>query len=198
MFAATRAVVDKWTTRFPHPLDLTADDGSHLRFGRQDIRDIQMRADDGPHGFRLAMDVAQQGVADPNDLIRHATVSGRDAVRAARLLLPRVNGSGATKRTVSSAVNVIEDVGTTERFIPHALSIVRKAGLAYSSISAYPTPVRLAMEMALHEEAERRAVEGELAELAAAWREAERIAGIADDLLLPPHVAAFLDRQRKR
>ena len=30
-------------------------------------------------------------------------------------------------------------------------------------------------------------MEGELAELEAAWREAERVAGIADDLLLPPN-----------
>ena len=62
--------------------------------------------------------------------------------------------------------------------MPYALSIVRKAGLAYSSISAYPTPVRLAMEMALHEDAERQAVEVELAELVTAWREAERVAGL--------------------
>lgn len=42
----------------------------------------------------------------------------------------------------------------------------------------------LALEMALQEEAERRALEGELAALEAAWREAEEIARIADSL---PH-----------
>ena len=36
--------------------------------------------------------------------------------------------------------------------------------------------------MALHEEAERRAMQGELAELERAWREAEEIAKIADNL----------------
>jgi len=197
MLGAARAVVGKWTSRFPHPLDLTADDGSRVRFGRQYSRDILMRTDHSPHGFHLAMDVGGEEGASGLP-IHHATVSGEGAVRAARLLLPRINGSGATKRTVSSAVKVIEEVGTTERFIPHALSIVRKAGLAYSSISAYPTPVRLAMEMSLHEEVEQRALEGELAELVTAWREAERVAGIADDLLLPPHVAVFLDKHRKR
>ena len=40
----------------------------------------------------------------------------------------------------------------------------------------------LALEMALHEEQERRALEGELALLDAAWREAEEIAAIADRL----------------
>jgi hypothetical protein len=44
----------------------------------------------------------------------------------------------------------------------------------------------LAVEMALHEESERRALEGELAALEAAWREAEEIAHIADSLLDDP------------
>ncbi len=45
---------------------------------------------------------------------------------------------------------------------------------------------RLAVEMALHEESERRALEGELAALEAAWKEAEEIARIADSLLDDP------------
>lgn len=47
---------------------------------------------------------------------------------------------------------------------------------------------RLALEMALHEEAERAAMQGELAALELAWREAEEIASIADSLLVPPEV----------
>jgi hypothetical protein len=43
----------------------------------------------------------------------------------------------------------------------------------------------LAVEMALHEERERRALDGELAGLLAAWREAEEIAAIADSLFAP-------------
>jgi hypothetical protein len=54
-----------------------------------------------------------------------------------------------------------------------------------------PAHLRLALEMALHEEGERRALEGELAELELAWREAEEIAAIADALPDdPPGVAA--------
>ena len=45
-----------------------------------------------------------------------------------------------------------------------------------------PQADRLALEMALHEESERRALKGELAALEAAWREAEEIARIADTL----------------
>lgn len=46
-----------------------------------------------------------------------------------------------------------------------------------------PLEDRLALEMAAHEDTERRALQGELAELTAAWREAEEIAAIADSLL---------------
>ena len=50
--------------------------------------------------------------------------------------------------------------------------------------------------MALHEEAERRAIEGELADLELLWRDAEEIAGIADSLLLPDDVIASMNRMR--
>src|SRR5205823_719998 len=46
-----------------------------------------------------------------------------------------------------------------------------------------PAVDRLALEMAANEEIERRALHGELAALHEAWRQAEEIAAIADDLL---------------
>ena len=46
-----------------------------------------------------------------------------------------------------------------------------------------PLVDRVALEIAAHEESERRAMEGELADLATAWREADEIATIADALL---------------
>ena len=48
-----------------------------------------------------------------------------------------------------------------------------------------PRAHRLALEMALHEDSEQAALEGQLALLEAAWREAEEIAAIADNLLAP-------------
>ena len=48
-----------------------------------------------------------------------------------------------------------------------------------------PRTQRLALEMALHEDTEQRALEGELAILEAAWREAEEIAAIADEMFVP-------------
>jgi hypothetical protein len=46
-----------------------------------------------------------------------------------------------------------------------------------------PLVDRIALEMAANEDAEHRAMQGELAELEAAWRDAEEIAEIADNLL---------------
>jgi hypothetical protein len=51
---------------------------------------------------------------------------------------------------------------------------------------------RLALEMAVHEEAERRALEGELAKLAAEWKEAEEVAAIADDMFVTPTVDEWI------
>jgi hypothetical protein len=52
-----------------------------------------------------------------------------------------------------------------------------------TSLLDVPLVDRLALEMAAHEETERRALEGELEDLAEAWREADEIATIADALL---------------
>ena len=52
---------------------------------------------------------------------------------------------------------------------------------------------RLALEMALHEEQERRAMEGERAMLEAAWRGAEEVVAIADGLLVDDSVSARLE-----
>ena len=62
------------------------------------------------------------------------------------------------------------------------------AGAAYGG-----TVLGLALEMALHEETERRAMEGELALLESAWREAEAIAAIADRLAVAADPSADRD-----
>lgn len=50
--------------------------------------------------------------------------------------------------------------------------------------------------MALHEEQERRALEGELWMLERAWREAEEIAAISDNLLVRKSAEAFIREHR--
>ena len=48
--------------------------------------------------------------------------------------------------------------------------------------------------MSLHEESERLAMEGELSALEDAWKEAEEIAEISDNLLLPSGVMEAMRR----
>lgn len=67
----------------------------------------------------------------------------------------------------------------------------RIAGRPILATRALPREDRIALEMALHEDTERRALEDDLARYREAWREAEEIAAIADALPDDP-----LDRLR--
>ena len=124
--------------------------------------------------------------------------AGEDARRAINAILPSVNGDGGNSKHVQAAVSQIESHGHPEGFMRQAAEGWReyrhrgKSGL----LSGMPHHTRLAFEMALHEEEERRALEGELWRLERAWREAEEIASIADDLLLPEGVSRFVDHHR--
>jgi hypothetical protein len=54
-----------------------------------------------------------------------------------------------------------------------------------------PAANRLALEMAANEDAERRALEGELDELREQWKEAEEIAAIADEMFVGDTLEEF-------
>ena len=119
-----------------------------------------------------------------------ARFRGADLERVLGQLLPVLNRAGGTAAQVQGAVREIEVTGAPHDYIANA---ARQAGrLGITALADYPHEVRLALEMAAHEEAERRALEGELATLERAWREAEELAAIADDLLVPAEVNARL------
>ncbi len=122
---------------------------------------------------------------------------GEDARRAMDAILPVVNSMGGTSRTVREAVGRIESHGDPQRFLRDIVG--RPSAFEYDGIPGYlhkmPKPTRLALEMALHEEQERRALEGELWRLEQAWREAEEIAAIADKLVPPKGAAELLDER---
>jgi hypothetical protein len=141
-----------------------------------------------------------------------ARFEGPEALRVASLVVPAVNRFGGSRREVAEAVGEIEQTGGPERFVEQ---LARRAAVM-TAVRGRPSrwgrrgrigrtglyglmPVdRLALEMALHEDAERRAMEGELAELSAAWRDAEEIAAIADDMFVPAGVRSTLERLRGR
>jgi hypothetical protein len=103
-------------------------------------------------------------------------LAGAPALRLIHRAMPLVNASGARRPVLNHAVQLLEATA------PHAyLRAAARAGFPLAAARRAPVE-RLAFEMALYEESERRAMEGELAALEAMWREAEAIAAIADRL----------------
>jgi hypothetical protein len=140
---------------------------------------------------------------------------GREALRVAAAVVPQLNRFGGKPEAVQSAVTVLDNSGGVEAYLARlsglattATAVVPKKGFsrktrqgwsgAYNSGLFALTPTdRLALEMALHEEAELRALQGELADLERAWRDAEEIAAISDGMLTPASVESKLDRLRR-
>jgi hypothetical protein len=122
-------------------------------------------------------------------------LTGDEAQRAAGYVLPAINWAGAERREVQQAVQLIEQSRRSPADFVH--DVARGPGGGRRLLDL-PNATRLALEMASHEESERRAMEGELALLEAAWKQAEEIAKIADNLLVPPSVDEFLERNRAK
>ena len=116
---------------------------------------------------------------------------GEEAVRVAATLLPHVNRLGGDAADVEAAVRAIEAAGEPGAFLA---AFEQSAG----PLGAAPLVQRLALEMAVHEEREHRALEGDLAELERAWRDAEGVARIADALLTPEDDAGAAPRSEAR
>jgi hypothetical protein len=138
--------------------------------------------------------------------VRHqdgtAVASGHDAVRSLGQLLPHINLQGASSSEVREAVDQIERAGGPAHTFTTVAAHLRKwqhHGIISTpdhKVRTAPYELRLALEMAAHEETETRALEGELAQLEAAWKEAEHIAAIADSLLIPRTVTDRIFRWR--
>lgn len=161
-------------------------DGRVLKFRRPDVQKARFLTEAGNSHWVLSVKHSKG----------NETFEGEEARRVAAQLLPAVNYMSGTKQAVQDAVERIESAGDPERYLrsvgrevaprdpPHGYGrplFPGKPGL----IHKLPTPTRLALEMALHEEQEMRALAGELVDLELAWREAEEIAGIADNMFTP-------------
>ena len=133
------------------------------------------------------------------------TLTGEDARRQAGVLIVHANRRGGTRKEVQAAVERIQEVGDAEALVT-AMATQRQPPPVWRKESAAKDlepfgmnpERRLAFEMALHEEQERRALEGELKALEQAWRQAEEIAKIADDLLVPETAEEWLRKQREK
>ena len=118
-------------------------------------------------------------------------IRGAEARRTMSQLLPAINRYGGRAAEVQNAVALIENAGHDEKFISRAITSEHGMYLA-----KFGKQKRLALEMAVHEDAERRALEGELKDLELAWQEAEEIAAISDSLLTPNFIQSALEKLR--
>ncbi len=124
----------------------------------------------------------QSGVTD---------LQGAQAVHVAGQLLARVNHQSGSTMQIREATKRITEVGDAERYIRNssALRVTRrrKNSIFWDDdvgVLGLTAVERMALEIALHEDAERQAMQGELTALEDAWRDAEEIAAIADNMFL--------------
>jgi hypothetical protein len=119
------------------------------------------------------------------------------AVRTLGFLLARLNQTGGTQQQVVDAVELIDAVGGPDAMVARAATLMGRLGKGAGStqsirravaleadgsdarsLAQYEPVALLALEMAVHEERERRVLAGELEVLEREWREAEEVAGI--------------------
>ena len=149
-------------------------------------------------------------------------VCGDDAMRISARLMPTVNRFGGSTAQVQDAVRLLDEIGDPMRvlrtlqqqfggsaevnrsfsnwkrsFADRKAQFRQAKSLQTGVLKTLAPRDRLALEMALHEESERRAMDGELATLEAAWREAEEIANIADNMFVLPSVDAQLAEMKR-
>ena len=172
--------------------------GGQLPVRRRDLDKVGFIHEAGARTWSLKIPggwSAKNTSAYPDQLL-----AGEDAIRAAGMILPALNWGGANPKEVAAATELVEDAGgSAPRMFEVAAMLDRKVATEERSSTNFLkmyTPLRLALEMAAHEEAERRALEGELAVLEAAWKDAEEIAAIADNLLLPKEVEERMRKER--
>ncbi len=166
---------------------LHPEDGKVIKLKRPDLQGTRMRPGD-EHGFMLQVRKNR----------KTTWYHGAEARRFAGTILPKINAMGGTPDTVRRAVGAIESAGHPERFLTGIAQGDRfrdKKGVP-GYIDKMPKPAKLALEMSLHEEQERRALEGELWLLERAWEEAEEIAAISDNLVLPKGAEDFIRKHR--
>jgi hypothetical protein len=128
---------------------------------------------------------------------RKVTLAGADAQRALSVVMPHVNVQGGSARRVREALEVLAGASNVPQLVASAAA-GQNNRVVPNYVGGLSAPVRLGLEMALHEEDERRAMAGEMAALEARWREAEEIARIADSLALPHAAAAQLETLRRQ
>lgn len=130
---------------------------------------------------------------------RRMVFEGADAKKLATKTVPFLTHMGGSKEEVDAAVALVEEKGDADAILRSlaARPTQWRSGTIIRTFGHHGAYSLLAVEMSLNEESERRALEGELALLEDAWKEAEEIAAISDKLALPTGVEAKLSEIKR-
>jgi hypothetical protein len=187
-------------------LRIRSDDGRVLPVRSREVYETVLLPPlrDRPWGLRIT----HRGAPDPSDRWwqyagndAQTDIRGDAAINVAGQLLPRLNKSGASRRQVEEAVTLASKTPDPAAAFDLTARVARRAWVEYGKgamLKHLPVELRLSLEMSSHEDSERRALEGELSVLEDAWREAEEIASISDDMFLPTTVSETLGELKRR
>ena len=114
---------------------------------------------------------------------RGVKLYGLHAIEALGKIMPRLNAKGGSQKAVREAVDLMEERPPLDNPLPGLLTKMDQT-------------VRLALEMAAHEDTERTALAGELKLLERQWQEAEAVAKIADSLAVSDDVDREVNERR--
>jgi hypothetical protein len=166
---------------------LTLPDGSHRTLRRKHLPVIRLSRFHTMPQVRLQVPYEDLTVTYTED----------DALELLGRVLPHSNWSGASPDEIALAtvrVDRAEAAGgrAWERLVPHA------RGRTADLMTRMPVVDRLALEMAVTEELERRAMSGQATALAERWVEEEEIARTADEMFLPGWIGEWIRSARRQ
>jgi len=146
------------------------------------------------HSILRPMAWAEEESEDANGRSLFDLVHPDNAEMAARQIMPTVNASGGDDEVVRDAAHLHEQwegrIGET------VAALAKFQGQPLGLMG--DTHLSLAFEMSVYEEQEQRWMQTELYLLKSAWKEAEQIAAIADELTLPEWIGEQLKELRTR
>ena len=170
-FEIASNLVDPVVARVP------LDDGSWTEVTRHDLREMRLRPE-GDDGWVLRV---RKGLE----------LTGDSALQALRLVLPLVTSSDDAALNIRRALRYVDKKGGALDSVFGAAA--RRRGIKRSARIAKLDPhIRLALEVLASEEVEERAIAGDLGHLESAWKNADELAEIQDDLVFSMRIVERL------
>lgn len=194
-----QGVTGAWKRRRIATRFMLEEGGAPLTLSHEDVSESSIRRLDDGAGFGVSIP-ARLGVAgrfcNGERPKARVLLTGRDAVTALGHLLPVVAGTAGSRRQVGDALKLVERAPSLDALIGQLSPATGEWPIGFGKLSKAKAESRLALEMLANEQSERTWLEGELKLLERQWRDAERLAAIADRLALPEEIDAELETRK--